>query len=96
MFDKIKGLYEFQKKAKAIQKELKKVEFFAEGKGITVTVNGAQEVISIAMEEGVKENMSTERLASQIVDLTNKAMQKSQKHAAMQMREITGGMIPGM
>lgn len=97
MFDKVKGMYEFQKKARRIQKELKNTSFLAEGRGLTVTANGAMEIVQIQIEEETKESMSAEKLGSEIASLCDKAIQKAQKHAATKMREITGGMgIPGM
>lgn len=92
MFDKVKGLYEFQKKARAIQKELKKAEFIAEGKGIIVTANGAQEIVSIDIDDTVLTDMNGMKLGKMIVELANKAMTKAQQHAATKMKEVGSGL----
>lgn len=92
MFDKVKGMYDLQKKARAIQKELKQMTFVAEGKEMTVTVNGAQEMVDIAFEEGVLENANPIKLSKQIVELTNKAFSKAQKASAEKMKSIAGDM----
>lgn len=92
MFDKVKGMYDLQKKARAIQKELKKMTFVSEGKGLSVTANGSQEVVEITFEEGTLEEANPIKLAKEIVELTNKALAKGQKTAAEKMKTIAGDM----
>ena len=99
MFDKMKGAYELQKKARALQKELKNTHFVGEARGgdITVSVNGIQEVVSIEISEEIKEKLSAISIGNEIKDATNKAMKKAQQHGSAKMREISGGLgIPGM
>ena len=92
MFDKIREMYQFQKKAKQIQAELKKTEFTTEKKGITIIVNGTMQVMSIKIDPEFAESQGVERLGSSIADAINDAIEKSQKHSAARMKEITGSL----
>jgi len=99
MFDKMKGAYELQKKARALQKELKNTHFVGEARGgeINVSVNGIQEIVSIEISDEIKEQLSGASLGNEIKDATNKAMKKAQQHGSAKMREISGGLgLPGM
>jgi nucleoid-associated protein EbfC len=99
MFDKMKGMYELQKKAREIQKNLKKTTFVGESRkgDIKVTVNGIQEVIDIEIDEESKNQYSPQSLGSEIKEALNKAMKKSQQHGSAKMREISGDLgFPGM
>ena len=51
IFDKAKDAYQLQKQAKAIKEELKKTHIEAEDGGVTVTVSGEQELISVAISD---------------------------------------------
>lgn len=92
MFQKIREMYQFQKKAKQIQAELKKTEFTSEKKGITVIVNGSMEVVSIHIDPEFAENQGLDRLGSFITEAINDASQKAQKYSASRMKEITGSL----
>jgi len=99
MFDKMKGMYELQKKAREIQKNLKKTHFIGETRNgdIKITVNGVQEVIDIDLSDETKDKYSSKSLGSEIKEAINKAMKKSQQHGSAKMREISGDLgLPGM
>jgi len=99
MLDKMKDMYGFQKKAKAIQKDLKKTLFEAKSStgSVTVRVNGVQEVVSVTFGDDPKIFENLPKLTKEIVDVTNKAISKSQKVSAERMRGIMGGLgLPGM
>lgn len=94
MFDKVKDMYGFQKKAKQIKKELRNTHIEAEEDGIIVTINGEQEVISIHLPETIE---NTNKLADKLVKAFNKGIKKSQQIASDMMKDIMGGMnFPGM
>ena len=99
MFDKVKGLYQLQKKARQIQSDLKKMEFTGEARGgeIVVVMNGLQDILRIEISEETKNELTVEALGKGIAEAANKAKEKSQKHAAAMMREVGGGLgLPGM
>lgn len=95
MFDKAKDMYQLQKKAKVIKKELKNTHIEAEEDGVVVTVNGEQEIIEIKIPEEALQNGA--KLATIIVKCSNKAIKKSQQVAAEMMKDVMGDMnIPGL
>ncbi len=92
MFEKIREMYQFQKKAKQIQADLKKMEFTAEKKGVTVVVNGTMEVLSVNIDPEFAQAQGIDRIGSFIADAINDAVQKAQKQSAARMKEITGSL----
>ena len=94
MFEKAKQLYEMQKQAKAIKKELEQIHIEASvdvgDAKITVTVNGEMQVVSVGIPEG--HGLSMEALGEKIAEATNKAVKKAQEVAAEKMRGIMGSM----
>ncbi|MBU0667684.1 YbaB/EbfC family nucleoid-associated protein [Patescibacteria group bacterium] len=95
MFDKAKDMYQLQKKAKTIKKELKNTHIEAEEDGIIVTVNGEQEIISIVIPDQSLQN--GKKLGDNLVKCFNKAIKKSQQVAAELMKDIMGNMnLPGL
>lgn len=90
MFDKIKNIYELQKQARQIKKELKNTHIEAEVDGVTVIVDGEQEVISVKFPEEEQPNMK--KLNEALVKALNKAIKKSQQVAAEKMKPIMGGL----
>ena len=94
MFDKAKDMYQLQKKAKAIKKELKNTHIEAEEDGVIVTVNGEQEVISVQISDEAKQGG---KLEESLKKCFNKAVKKSQQVAAELMKDVMGDMnFPGM
>ena len=90
MFDKIKDMYQLQKQAKQIKKELKNTHIEAEVEGITVVIDGEQEVINITVNPEIKENHK--KMEENLVKAFNKAVKKSQQIAAEKMKGIMGGL----
>ena len=88
MFDKIKDMYAFQKKAKEIKKELKNTHIEAEVDGVVAVIDGEQEVISVTIPEGMALNKAGEAVTKAM----NKAIKKSQQIAADLMKDIMGNM----
>lgn len=81
MFDSFKQLKQLKELQAAIQKE----EVTAEKDGVRVTMNGAFEVSSVSIEEGI----ATEKLEKLAKEVFNDAVKKAQqaiagKFAAMQ------------
>ncbi len=95
MLGKMKDMYKLQKQAKQIKKKLKNIHIEAEEKGVIVTVDGEQNVVSIQISDEAMENKAT--LEKSIKEALNKATKKSQQIAAEEMKVVMGGMgLPGM
>ena len=99
MLDKMKQLYDFQKKAKAIQRELEEqtIEASRDQGKIRVTFDGSQKIKSISIAEELLTPQKKEWLERMIRDCIAEAIQQSQKLTAGKMKELTGGLgIPGL
>lgn len=88
--DKAKDMYKLQKQAKEIKGQLKNIHVEAETDGVTVTVTGEQEFISVVLAENAPSDAS--KLGKAIVDASNKAIKKSQAIGAEKMKEVMGGL----
>ena len=98
MFDKAKKLWKLQSKAKAIQNELKAMEFSAEELGgkVTVTVNGEQKVVGIDIAEELLDPNEKEAVERFVRQATNAALAKAQQEAAQKMKAIAGDLGLGI
>lgn len=95
MFDQAKNMYQLQKQAKEVKKELCNIHIEAEVEGVTVIINGEQEVISVTISEEAQNN--PQKLGESLVKAFNKAIKKSQQIAAEKMKGVMGGLgLPGM
>lgn len=95
MFDKAKDLYRLQKQAREIKGKLKNTHIEAEHEGVTITINGEQEIISVKIvDEAMQDRNKLER---NIESCLNKAIKKSQQIGAEMMKSVMGDMnIPGL
>lgn len=95
---KFKDLYQLQKQAKEIKKKLQNTHIEAEVEGITVTVDGQQEIISVAISDEAYSNKKNTEV--NLVKALNKAIKRSQQYGADQMKDVMGDMglggVPGM
>lgn len=90
MFDKAKNLYKLQKQARDIKGKLKNTHIEAEQDGVTVTINGEQEVMSIAITDEALQDKK--KLQSSLGKCFNKAIKRSQQIGAELMKDIMGDM----
>ncbi len=95
MFDKAKDLYKLQKQAKEIKKQLKNTHIEAEQNGVTIVINGEQQVIKVEVsEEAAKDH---KKLGKSLEECFNKAIKKSQQIGAELMKDVMGGLnLPGL
>jgi len=94
------------KQAQALQEQLAKVKdevaqktvnASAGGGMVEVTVNGAQEVMSIRIDPEVMKDQDVDMLQDLVVSATNEALRKSRELMADELKGLTGGMqIPGL
>jgi DNA-binding YbaB/EbfC family protein len=99
VFDKAKQLYDFQKKARAIQKELKETEIEARSMGdlVGVRFNGEQHVLGIDIDESLVAEGKKRELEKALQQAVAEAISKSQAVAAEKMKVIAGNLnIPGL
>ena len=96
--NKFKDLYKLQKQAKQIQQKLANTHVEAEVEGVTVTVNGKQEIISIEINDDAYGNKK--KMQGNLVKALNKAMARAQQIGAEEMKDVMGDMglggMPGM
>lgn len=89
----LKQLQQMQAKMAQLQQELDEatVTGTAGGGAVSVTVNGQQKVMAVAIEPDVLEE-GAELLADMVMAATNDALDKSRDLAAQQMGQLTAGL----
>jgi DNA-binding YbaB/EbfC family protein len=94
------------KQAQAMQEQLAKIqeeaaqktaEGTAGGGMVTVTANGAMQVVGVRIDPEVVKSGDTEMLQDLILAATNEALRKARDLMSEQMKSVTGGLqIPGL
>ncbi len=87
-FGQMKDMFQLQREAKRIKKELKNVHVEAEAEGVSVVVNAEMEVIEVAVDPATP----NERVGMLVKDAMNRAMKKAQVVAAERMQPVMGKM----
>ena len=97
MFDKMKGLFEMQKKMQEVKRALEDTNFDIQSSDGTVkiTMNGAQEVKEVVIKDNLGESEKA-RLEGTLKDTFNRSIKRSQEIAAQKMKDVTGFNIPGL
>ena len=98
-FNMLKQAQELKSKLDKAQKELSKMVIEGEaGKGaVKVTMNGQQKILSIKIDPIVINPDKAKDLEKLIMKAIEETSDKSQKMAAKQLKELTGGIkIPGL
>lgn len=98
-FSKAKELYELQKQARKIQKELKDTEIEAKSNNgwVTVVLNGEQHVTDIQISEEALNPENKRELEKDLKNTFSQAISRAQMYAAEKMKSIAGGLgLPGM
>jgi DNA-binding YbaB/EbfC family protein len=88
MFNKIKQIKDLRSQAKTMQGELEQITKEASSKGVTVTINGNQKVISVTIEDSMLENKG--KLEEACKDAFNSAVKAIQKDMALKMKDMGG------
>jgi DNA-binding YbaB/EbfC family protein len=102
MFNQMKQLYDMQKKAKELQRQLQliKVEKSNTSRSLTVAVNGAQKVETIHIDPSWLAADKKAALESALAQLINEAFEAAQQQSASQaatlMKDLKGLGIPGL
>ena len=97
MFDKMKGLFEMQKKMQEVKRALDDTNFDIKSSdgAVKITMNGSQQIQEVVIKDNLGESEKA-RLASTLKDTFNRAIKRSQEVAAQKMKEVTGFNIPGL
>ncbi|MCM8813488.1 MAG: YbaB/EbfC family nucleoid-associated protein [Candidatus Omnitrophica bacterium] len=99
MLDKLKDLYQAQKKMNEIKKKLEAIKIDHEvmnGK-IKVEIDGTQRILSVKIDEEMLSADKKDMLQRQMVVCLNAASEKVQKIAAQQMQSAMGDLkLPGL
>ena len=98
-FSKARELYDLQKKARKIQKELKDTEIEAKSSDgwVTVVFNGEQHLTDIDIADEALTPENKRELEKDLKNTISQAIARAQAHAAEMMKEIAGNLnIPGM
>ncbi len=98
-FSMLKQAQELKKNLNKAQKDLKKMVVEADsGKGaVRVAVDGQQKILSIKISPDVIDPNKAANLEKLVLKAISEATEKSQKLAAKELKELTGGLkIPGI
>ena len=97
MFGKMKDLYNLQKQAKAVKKDLQNTHIEAEVNGVVVVMNGEMTVVDIRIAEECMARGAIS-LSKDIKEALAKAKKKAEQIAAEKMKAVIGegGGLPGM
>ncbi len=99
MLDKLKNMFEAQKKMKELQKGLENISVDFEGAGgkIKLSMSGTQKVLSMDIDESLLSVDNKQVLQREIVSAVNSAASKVQKVAANELKSAMGDLkIPGL
>jgi DNA-binding YbaB/EbfC family protein len=98
-FDQIKQARELKSKMDKIQKEMEKTIVEGEaGKGmVKITMTGKLKVKAVKIDPSVIDPNNAKRLEEMVLKAVDDAVEKSQKEAEKQLKELYGGLkIPGL
>lgn len=97
MFDKMKALFEMQKKMQELKRELENTAFEIESpdKSLKIIMNGSQEIQDIKIQ-GNFEGKPNSELETTLKDTCNRAIKRSHDIAAQKMKAVTGLSLPGL
>ena len=101
MFDKAKQLYSLQKKARAVQKELKETEVEAKSQNgsVTVVFNGEQHLLSLEIAPEFLAPEKKKQLEEDLKKTITEAIARVQAMASEKSKDMMKDMglnIPGM
>lgn len=99
MGDLVRQAQVMQNKMAKMQEEVGKrtVEAAAGGGMVTVTANGAQELLAVKIDPAVVDPEDVDMLQDLVMAAVNEALKKAGEMMKQEMAQITGGIkIPGM
>jgi len=97
--DMMKKIQEMQENMALIQEEVEQAEFSASAGGgaVSVTVNGAHEMVSIELKPEIVDPEDIEMLQDLLIAAANEALRKANEAMEKGMEQAKGGLsIPGL
>jgi len=94
MFDKMKQLMEFKKRAEELKRELDQATVEVDEGGIKIIITGSQQFKSVDIAVDLLKDKN--KLENNLIQNLNAAIGKSQMIATQKMKGISGLNIPGM
>jgi DNA-binding YbaB/EbfC family protein len=98
-FGQMKDMYQLQKKAKQMQKELKNLEIEARSTDglVSVVVSGEMKIVSVSIDEAMMSPEKKRELEQSLKDVAGQAMAKAQTESAARMQPMLKDLnFPGM
>ena len=92
MFDKMKQLYDLQKKAKEIQKRLENIQVEQNQDGIQLRINGVFKVESLQIDPALLSAEKKSRLEGALMKIFTAAVQEAQKRSALESKDLFQGL----
>ena len=95
----VKQAQEMQKKISDMQTQLagRTVSATAGGGMVTVTANGARELVAIKLEREIINPDDPDMLSDLVLAAANEALKKAQEMLSQEMNQLTGGLnLPGL
>ncbi len=91
MFDKMKGLFEMQKKMQEVKRILEETNFDMQSRDglVKITMSGAQEVKDLKIKDGLTQEEKS-RLEGSLKDAFNRSIKHAQTVAAQKMGRSPG------
>ncbi len=86
MFNKLKQFKDLKQQAKTLQDALSKESAQGSSHGVTITMNGNQEVTAVSIEESMLADKQA--LEKAVAEATNKAVKNVQKVMAQAMKNM--------
>ncbi len=93
MFDKMKEIYELQKKAREIQKKLENVKVEIEENGVKIKLNGVFKVELIEIDPSILSIDKKQKLENTLCRLFSSAVQEVQKQSALESKDLLKGLV---
>ena len=91
MFDKMKQMYELQKKAKELQNKLEQIKVEEMEAGVKLTINGIFKVESIDIDPAFLSTEKKEKLEELLCKLFSSAVKEVQKRSAVESQNLLKG-----
>lgn len=98
-FGQMKDMYQLQKKAKQMQRELKNLEIEARSTDglVSVVVSGEMKIVSISIDDALMNPERKRELEQSLKDVAGQAMAKAQSESAARMQPMLKDLnFPGM
>jgi len=92
MFDKMKQMYELQKRAREIQKKLETIQVSRTEGGHEVAVNGLLKIVSLKLDPGQLNPESKEKLEKTLQGLISETILEVQKRSAAESQSLFKGL----